>query len=504
MVTPQETVRQGLRLGLVERPHREPVRVRYAPSPTGLFNLGGARTALSNWLFAKKEGGKFILRIEDTDTQRSKREYEENILESLRWFGLDWDEGPDIGGPFEPYRQSDRLDIYENYLKNLLSQKKAYYCFCSKEQLETEKQAMLAQGLAPKYNGHCASLSEKETEERAKKGESSVIRFQVPQVEIEFHDVIRGKIKFDASLIGDIVIARNLRSPLFSFSVVIDDAAMKISHVIRGEDLLPTTPSQILLQKTLGFNELRYAHLPLILGQDRKKLSKRYMDTSLFEYKKQGYLPEALVNFIALLGWHPKGEKEILTLDELVKEFDLKRVQKAGAIFNPEKLDWFNGQYIKRLTVDKLVEKLKPLLEENGISSSDDFLKKVAEAERDRMKTLQDFFILTDFFFELPDYDANLLIWKTEPISTIKIVLGKAFEIIKNIEVGEFERQKLFTSLDNLVSEYGRGAVFWPLRVAVSGKSASPDPLVIMEILGKDETERRIGIAASKIKLLIA
>ena len=227
MVTPQETV-----------------RVRYPPSPTGLFNLGGVRTALSNWLFAKKEGGKFILRIEDTDIQRSKKEYEENILESLQWLGLSWDEGPDTTGPFGPYRSSDRLDIYENHLKTLLSQKKAYFCFCSKEELEAEKQTMLAQGLAPKYNGHCASLSEEETEARRKEGESPVIRFRIPQVEVEFHDIIRGKIKFDASLIGDIVIARDLRSPLYSFSVVVDDAAMNISHVIRGEDLLSTTRSE--------------------------------------------------------------------------------------------------------------------------------------------------------------------------------------------------------------------------------------------------------------------
>ena len=478
----------------------ESVRVRMAPSPTGLFNLGGARTALFNWLFAKKHGGTFIVRIEDTDIQRSKKEYEENILESMRWLGLDYDEGPDKGGQFGPYRQSERLDIYEEYLKKLLSQKRAYFCFCSKEQLDAEKQVMQAQGLAPKYSGHCASLGEEEAEQKRKQGETSVIRFRIPQVEVEFHDLIRGKIKFDASLTGDIVIARNLRSPLFGFAVVIDDAKMKISHVIRGEDLLSTTPSQILLQQALGFTEPHYAHLPLILGKDRKKLSKRYLDTSLFEYKKQGYVPEALVNFIAFLGWHPKDEKEIFTLEELVQEFDLKRVQKAGAIFNPEKLDWLNGQYIKRFTTEELIGRLEPFLQEKNIVAPEECLKKIVEAERDRMKTLQDFFILTDFFFKLSDYEANLLIWKTEPASNIKIILEKAFEIIKNIGAENFERTQLFASFDDLVNDYGRGAVFWPLRVAVSGKSASPDPLVIMEILGKDETERRIDIALRKVK----
>ncbi|MBI4085925.1 MAG: glutamate--tRNA ligase [Candidatus Liptonbacteria bacterium] len=511
----------------------ESVRVRMAPSPTGLFNLGGARTALFNWLFAKKHGGKFIVRIEDTDIQRSKREYEENILESLQWLGLEWDEGPQYAdergslnaqmnadtisvnqcsnqrksayrGDYGPYRQSERLDIYEEYLKKLLSEKKAYFCFCSKEQLDAEKQAMQAQGLASKYSGHCASLGEEEAEQKRKKGEKSVIRLRIPQAEVEFHDLIRGKIKFDASLMGDIVIARDLQSPLYGFAVVIDDALMKISHVLRGEEHISNTPGQILLQKALGFTEPHYAHLPLILGKDRKKLSKRYMDTSLFEYKKQGYVPEALVNFIAFLGWHPKDEKEIFTLDELVKEFDLKRVQKAGAVFNPEKLDWLNGQYIKRLTIEELIARLEPFLLEKNIAASEEFLKKIVEAERDRMKTLKDFFVLTDFFFKLPDYEANLLVWKQEPVSNIKTILEKAFGIIKNIGAENFERVQLFASLDDLVNEYGRGAVFWPLRVAVSGKSASPDPLVIMEILGKDETVRRIGIAKDKIESLIA
>lgn len=486
------------------------VRVRMAPSPTGHWHLGGVRTALFNWLYARQHGGLFLLRIEDTDKARSMREYEIEIIETLKWLNLDWDEGPDwrnengkwissSRGECGPYRQSERTEIYRSYLEKLIKENKAYYCYCTREDLEAERQSMLAAGLASKYGGQCREI----TKPPANK-ESRVIRFRTPETKVEFNDLIRGSVSFDASLFGDIVIAKNLDSPLYNFAAVVDDELMRISHVLRGEEHISNTSKQILFQHALGFKEPIYGHLPLILAGDRSKLAKRYAEASILKYRQEGYLPEAIINFLGLLGWHPKGDREILTLDELVNEFTLKRIQKAGAIFNSEKLDWLNGQYIKRLTVVELIERLKPFLEEKNIVAPKEFLKKVAEAERDRMKTLQDFFILTDFFFKLPDYDANLLIWKTEPVSIIKIVLRKAFKIIKNIEVGEFERQKLFVSLDNLVNEYGRGAVFWPLRIAVSGKLASPDPLVIMEILGKDETERRIGIATSKIESLIA
>ena len=312
------------------------IRTRLAPSPTGPLHIGTARTGFFNWLFTRQNNGKFILRIEDTDIERSKPEFEKDIEENLKWLGLDWDEGS--------YRQSQRLDIYEKYLNQLLKEKKAYYCFCSKEQLEEDRQAMLAQGLSPKYSGRCRSISQEETDKKINRGEAAVIRFRVPETDLEFNDLIRGKVKFNTSLLGDIVIAKNLRAPLFNFAVVIDDHEMEITHVIRGEDHIPNTPKQIIIQRALGFEEPRYAHLPLILNPDKSKLSKRYLETSLNDYRERGYLPEAILNFIALIGWHPSDEKEIFSKEELINEFNLKKVQKAGAIFSVNKLDWLNSQ----------------------------------------------------------------------------------------------------------------------------------------------------------------
>src|SRR3989338_1267749 len=299
---------------------KQSIRVRIAPSPTGFLHIGTARTALFNWLFAKKEGGLFVLRVEDTDLERSDSKYERDIIENLEWLGLVWDEGPlaapenKIGelpfssqspkykGDFGPYRQSERLDVYEKHLKKLLDENLAYYCYCSKEELEAERQSMLAQGLPPRYSGKCRA--------KPKSGENlQLIRFKVSEAKLSFTDLIRGKIAFDTSLIGDIAIAKDLKSPLYNFAVVIDDYEMKISHVIRGEDHIANTPKQILLQKALGFSLPQYAHLPLILDSDRSKMSKRYLATSIKDYRDQGYLPEALVNFMALLGWHPAPEK---------------------------------------------------------------------------------------------------------------------------------------------------------------------------------------------------
>ncbi len=288
------------------------VRTRFAPSPTGDLHIGGARTALFSYLFAKKFQGNFVLRIEDTDIERSKPEFEKDILEGIKWLGMDYDEGPDAKGEFGPYRQSERLDIYEKYLKKLLDEDKAYYCFCSKDELESDRQAMLAQGLAPKYSGRCRHIPKDENERRIANDEASVIRFKVPDTEIEFHDLIRDKVRFNSNLFGDIVIAKNLHSPLYNFSATVDDFEMQITHVIRGEEHLSNTPKQILIQKALGFNEVKYAHLPLILTSDRRKMSKRFLDSSLNDYIDDDYLPETIINFLPFLGWHPKENIEIL------------------------------------------------------------------------------------------------------------------------------------------------------------------------------------------------
>ncbi len=478
--------------------HKKQVRVRFAPSPTGPLHLGGARTALFNWLFAKQHNGQFILRVEDTDIERSDIKYEENIIQGLRWLGIFWDEGPDIGGNFGPYRQSERLDIYEKYLKKLLDEKKAYYCFCSKEELESDRQAMLSQGLAPKYGGRCRHLKEEETEKRLKAGESAIIRFKTPFVEIEFNDLIRGKITVNAELIGDLVIAKNLRSPLFIFAGTVDDYEMKITHIIRGEDHLSNTPKQILIQKALDFDEIKYAHLPLILAPDRSKMSKRYMETSLFDFKNQGYLAEAIMNFLAFLGWHPKDEKEILSRDELIKEFDLKRVQKSGAVFNIEKLEWLNAQYIRNVDSISLAEQLKDFLPQKW-NDKKDLLIKALYIEKERMKKLSDFKELADFFFELPDYDASALKWKEMTNKQISDNLTLLANEIEKISETGFNKNIFEANILTLADTLGRGELLWPLRAALSGKLASPGPFDIMEALGKDETLKRIKVAIKKL-----
>ncbi len=357
------------------------VRVRIAPAPTGNFHIGLARTALFNYLFAKKYEGVFILRIEDTDPERSKPEYEKDILDSLKWLGIEWDEGPDIGGDYGPYRQSQRLEIYLKYLEKLLAEDKAYYCFCSEEELEMERQYQLSIGQAPRYSGKCANLPKETVQKYLAEGKKAVIRIRVPAKKIEFDDLIRGHLEFDAGLMGDIVIAKNLTtrgqnkslgrwregwSPLYNFACAIDDFEMKFTHIIRGEDHISNTPKQILIQEALGFERPIYAHLPLILGPDRTKLSKRHGAIGISEYRKQGYLPEALVNFIAFLGWNPGTEREIYSMASLIKDFSLEKVQKGGAIFNIKRLDFLNGFYIRQKSIEKLTELCLPYLLESG------------------------------------------------------------------------------------------------------------------------------------------
>jgi nondiscriminating glutamyl-tRNA synthetase len=486
------------------------VRVRFPPSPTGHWHLGGARTALFNWLFTRQRGGKFILRIEDTDRERSQEKYEIEIVETMKWLGLDWDEGPDwqmvnhqwqttSRGEYGPYRQSERLHIYRRYLEKLLSEGKAYFCYCSREELEAQREALIAAGLPPKYGGHCRELTSPPPGKMPQ-----VIRFKMPEAELEFTDVIRGRVKFDLKLFGDIAIARNLDSPLYNFAVVVDDYEMQISHVIRGEEHLPNTPKQIVLARALGFPEPVFAHLPLILSPDRKKLSKRFMETSLLEYRKEGYLPEAIVNFLVLLGWHPRGDREIFSLSELILEFDLKRVQKAGAVFDPEKLDWLNAQYIRKLPLEELVTRLEPQLKERGVKASKKMIKKLAEIERERMKKLSDFTKLTGFFFKLPDYEPKLLIWKDDSPITTKEILQELLSLFEKTPAKDFEDgNKLNQILAQLAETRGKGSVFWPLRAALSGQAASPDPIKIMEILGKKEIIARLTLAINKIGLAL-
>ncbi|MEK9173153.1 MAG: glutamate--tRNA ligase [Patescibacteria group bacterium] len=478
---------------------KKPVRVRLAPSPTGSLHIGTARTALFNWLFARQNNGKFILRLEDTDKERSEKKFEKEILEGLKWLGLDWDEGPILNqegylGEFSPYRQSERIEVYKKYLQKLLDEKKAYYCYCTKDELEAERQDMIVEGLSPKYNGHCRHP------DNPKAGrEPQVIRFVTSETKIEFTDLVRGKVVFDGSLLGDQVIAKNLITPLYNFAVVIDDEEMRVSHVIRGEDHLSNTPKQILMQKALDFETPVYAHLPLILAADRSKLSKRYAETSLLDYREKGYLPGALLNFIALLGWHPKGDEEVMNPSQMTEKFDVKKVQKSGAVFNPEKLTWLNSQHIKNLSSQELFKLLSPELKEKNIIAEKEFVLKLIEVEKSRLKTLKDFIPQTDFFFELPNYEAKLLRWKDETLPEIETSLLKSLRAVEKINAKEFTAKSIKEALESIVDSTSRGQIYWPLRVALSGKKASPDPAEIGSIIGKEETEKRIKIALEKV-----
>lgn len=346
------------------------IKTRFAPSPSGFFHIGSARTALFNYLFAKNHGGKFVLRIEDTNPETSKKEYEEDILSALKWLGLEWDEGPSEKGDRGeegPYRQSERKKIYRKYLEKLLAEKKAYFCFCSEEELEAQSQYQISIGESPKYSGKCNALTEGEVNDRLAKNEQCIIRLRTPEKKIKVKDLIRGDLEFDTRIIGDFSIAKDLESPLYNFSVTVDDAEMKITHVIRGEDLLSNTPKQILIQDILGLPSVEYAHLPLILAPDRSKLSKRHNAPSVSAFCQDGYLPEAMINFLAFLGWNPGDEREIYSLPSLIKEFSIEKVQKGGAVFNIKRLEFMNGFYIRQRSTEKLTELCVPYLIKSGL-----------------------------------------------------------------------------------------------------------------------------------------
>ncbi len=463
------------------------IRVRMAPSPTGYAHIGSARTALFNWLFARHEGGKFILRIEDTDKERSKKEYEEDLLEGFKWMGMDWDEF---------YRQSDRMPIYSKYIQKLLDEGKAFWCHHSEEELEKERQEQLVKKAIPR---HVCGYKIKNQKVKDKSEERGIIRLAVNENsdrKIKFHDLIRGGIEFEERLLGDFSIAKDIETPLYNFAAAIDDYEMEISHVIRGEEHIANTPRQILIQEALGFEMPAYAHLPLLLGPDKSKLSKRNGAVSLNEYKKMGYLPEALANFICLLSFTMPDGREIFTMGDLVGVFDLLKVHKSGAVFDMKKLDWINGEYIKRLNNEELAEKILEIPNDK-FQMSKEGLVGIIPLARERIKKLSD---ISEFgyFFKEPEYDRGLLVWKNKGFEEIKNSLSLAAEIVR--EKGTEDKNVLRQELDSLGIKLGdRGLAYWPFRIALSGLKASPDPVDIAEILGKEKTLERIGKAVEKL-----
>ncbi|MDD5433110.1 MAG: glutamate--tRNA ligase [Candidatus Pacebacteria bacterium] len=470
--------------------YQKEIRVRMAPSPTGPLHIGTARTALFNYLFAKKFNGTFILRIEDTDKERSKPEWEKAIIDGLHWLGLDWDEGP--------IRQSERISIYQKYLEKLIADKNAYWCFCTPEEIEAQKQERLSRGKPPIFECQC--------EKKQRKDGKGTIRFKMPKTKVFFDDLVRGKISYDSSLFGDMIIAKNLEEPLYNFACVVDDFEMKISHVIRGEDHISNTPKQILLAKTLGFESPQFLHLPLILGQNKAKLSKRSgATTSIEDYKRQGYLPQALINFIALLGWNPGDNREVLSLAELEKEFSVEKIQKSGAIFNAQKLDWLNGGFIRKMNLNELTKICIPyLIEANLIQSGGvevSTISPMVALYQERLKKLSEIPELIDFFFKNSlDFPKEILSWKGAGDSEVIVSLDKLANTLSNIEKADWTKEKLSEVLMPIANELGdRGKILWPLRAALSGKQASAGPFEIAEVLGKEKTLQRIEQAKEKL-----
>ena len=486
-------------------------RVRFAPSPTGYLHIGGLRTALYGFLFAKKYKGEYFLRIEDTDQKRLVPGSIEKLLESLKWAGIKHDEGVFVDekgnivekGEFGPYIQSKRLEIYQKYAHQLVKDGKAYYCFCSPERLNTLRAVQEKAKLAPAYDKLCLkTYSREEAEEKVKAGEKYVIRFDVPETgETEFEDAVRGKTKFVNKNLDDFVLLKSDGYPTYHLAHIIDDHLMKTTLVIRGEEWLPSAPKHVLLFQAFGWAPPQYAHLSTILNKNtKKKLSKRDGDVSVDDFKDKGYLPEAVVNFIALLGWNPKTEKEIFTLSELAEEFDVAKLNKAGAIFDLEKLDWMNGLYIRKKNIKELVELCRPYLAKYEEKLSDEYLEKIVSVERERMKKISDIAENIEFYFDAPEYDPKILKWKDMSDDDLKKSLDKSLGILSGTEERSWDLENLKNRLMEAADPGSRGELLWPLRVALTGKKKSPSPWEVAWVIGKGESIKRISSAIELAK----
>ncbi len=475
------------------------VRVRFAPSPTGPFHIGGARSALFNYLVAKHTGGKFVVRIEDTDRKRSTSESEENIKEALKWLGINWDEGIDVGGPDGPYRQTERLEIYKKYTEKLLAEGKAYYCFCTPEELEAEKDAQLKKGETPVYSGKCSHLPKETVEQYLKEGRPYVIRIATPKNEtLEVDDLVRGHVTFDSNKVGDFVIVKSDGIPVYNYCVVIDDALMHITHVIRAEEHLSNTPRQIVLYHALGFDVPKFAHVSLILGADKKKMSKRHGATSVQQYRDAGYLPDALVNFLGLLGWTPNSDQEIFSRDELIQQFTLDRVAKNPAVFDIEKLNWINFHYMKQLDADQLLAVCLPHLQQAGYASQNpdaaemQWLKDMVWAMREHVQYGAQIVDAAKVFFTddfAPENEETAAVLREETAPAVLTMFHD--ELAALDEVTADTVQPLFKKIQKGLKVKGK-FVYMPIRVAVTGVMHGPDLNVIVALMGREKVLARL------------
>ena len=476
---------------------RPSVRVRFAPSPTGFLHVGGARTALFNWLYARRHGGAFILRIEDTDVERSSADMVSGILEGLRWLGLDWDEGPAVGGPYGPYSQSERFDRHRALAQTLLSDGKAYVCYCTPERLQQERERAEAGGRAWMYDRRCLSLTPDQVAELEAAGVPRAIRFRVPSGETTFTDLVHGPIRFDHANIEDFVILRSDGHPIYHLSVVADDLDMAITHVVRGDDHISNTPKHVLLFEALGAAVPSFAHVPLILGTDKKRLSKRHGATSVMEYERLGYLPQAMVNFLALLGWSPGTDQELFSVAELIAAFDLSGISGGNAVFNPEKLDWMNAQYLARLALPDLIEGIRPELEAAGLwrpefATASWFARAVALIVP-RAKRLGDFASqLEPFIVDRVQYDSTAV----EKHLGVPALAGHIDALTQAYTtLPDFDEASTEAVLRQIAVTRGvkAGALIHATRVAVTGRAVSPGLFEVLVILGRERVIARLS-----------
>jgi glutamyl-tRNA synthetase len=450
------------------------------------------RTALYNFLYARRHGGKFILRIEDTDQSRAVAGAVENLIATLRWCGLEYDEGPEKGGEFGPYVQSERLALYRKHAEELIASGHGYYCFCTAERLDEVRKRLQAQKLPPMYDRHCRTLTPEDVQKKLAEGVPHVVRLKIPlSEEIVFHDIIRGAVKVAAHVLDDQVLMKSDGFPTYHLANVVDDHLMQITHVIRGEEWLPSTPKHIILYKAFGWEMPQFAHLPLLLNPDKSKLSKRQGDVAVEDYRGKGFLPEAMINFVALLGWNPTGEREVYTLDELVNQFELDRVNKAGAVFDIQKLKWMNAQYIRSGDERVVAAQLRKLLAEKGIDADIDYVAKVVHAMKERVDTMNDFVEFSDYFFAPPktfEEAYKQKHWVNGTAENVK-TLAEKFKALEPFDV---------PSVEQCVREFAEtlgakpATLIHPLRLALTGKSVGPGLFELIDVLGKKETISRL------------
>ena len=497
----------------------ETARLRFAPSPTGMLHIGGARTALFNWAFARRLGGVFVLRVEDTDPERSTAAYERAILEGLRWLGIEWDEGPDVGGDYGPYRQSDRFPRYAEVARRLEAEGQAYRCFCSAERLTELRERQMAAQETPAYDGRCRELDEAEIARRTEAGESSVLRFRVPEGQTRFRDLIRGDVAFQNADVDDWIMVRSDGSPTYNFVVVCDDTAMGITHVMRGEEHLTNTPKQVLLYTALGLSHPQFAHLPLMLGTDKKKLSKRTGDTALQDYRDKGYPPEAVLNFLCLQGWALDDRTDLFTIEQLVENFDPRDVSKGGAVFDPEKFLWMAGEYVRAESPEQVAERAAPYVVEAGLMDAaelerrSDWFLAVVRTEQERIRIYADLPGRMAYLFAADDQvsyqekaEKNAR-KQDDPGGLLKAYLEWLEPRLSGGPIGDVPAEESVAADD--LREATRGwvqeqgvkfpALFQPLRCALTGHPGGPDLFEVMALLGAEATRSRIRAGIERL-----